>query len=142
MKVSHQGEEALTRLLEKQEKDYLECVRMVAHYGADQDGWHGEAYAMHYAEQLKSQHELMRLKDIYSKREVVETVGDKIGIGSSVKIEIEGKIQKFFIDGFRYENNPSVLTPETPLGKVLIGKKSGDNFKYETSGNVIIGKIL
>jgi transcription elongation GreA/GreB family factor len=35
----------------------------------------------------------------------------------------------------------TVISPESPLGKVLLGKKAGDTFQYDVHGRMIAGTI-
>jgi len=132
--ISEIGWQELEHQIEVAEANYMESVRMVAHYGADQDGWHGEAYGMHYAEQLKKMDELMRLKAIQRDFHIVhiKPKGKKVEIGCLVEIEIGTKKQKVIVDGFRYKSVIPVVTPESPIGTAILGKRVGD--KFEVNG--------
>jgi transcription elongation factor GreA len=55
------------------------------------------------------------------------------GLGSSVVVVINGEERIYRIVG-RYEANPKMgmVSNESPIGKILLGKKAGEKFTLET----------
>lgn len=140
--MTQKAAKKLKELIKAQEAKYMESVRAVALYGADQDGWHGEAYAMHYAEQLGHQDELMRLKKIEKDYGIAGVQkGNKVGLGSIVKIELDGKVSLLEVDGYKYPSEIPVITPEAPIAKLIIGKKSGEQIKLNNKNGSILEVI-
>jgi len=143
--MSKKAEYALRGAIEKKEKEYLKAVKMVAHYGADQDGWHGEAYAMHYHDQLKVQDELMRLKKIQNDCHIVEVENqrERVKIGNIVRLKIDDKkIKEFLVDGFQFGSEIQVISPESPIGKAIMNKEVGNIVGYETIDKKIKVEII
>jgi len=66
----------------------------------------------------------------------------KVGLGSKVKVEIEGKEKEYTILGSS-ETNPAhgVISHLSPLGKILMNKKTGDTFSLTVQNYEKIGKI-
>lgn len=82
---------------------------------------------------------ISELEDIIKKSKVAEkVVGDEIVVGSKVTLHIDGDEEIFHIVGAP-EANPSErkISHESPLGKALLGKKSGEKIDVEAP----IGKL-
>ncbi|MEK7607860.1 MAG: transcription elongation factor GreA [Patescibacteria group bacterium] len=76
---------------------------------------------------------------------VHETHGDHVSIGSLVTVEKQGikGMQKFKIVGSDEVNmTEGKISNLSPLGSVLIGKKSGDSVTIKTSKGTIFYKIV
>lgn len=67
---------------------------------------------------------------------------DKVDVGSTVHVELEGGTQEFQIVGST-EADPAIgkISNESPIGKALIGKKPGDEVEVEVPAGVIVYKI-
>lgn len=67
----------------------------------------------------------------------------KIGMGSKVMAEIDGKIKEFIIVSFN-EANPSEgkISNESPLGVAFLGKKKGEKITVNTPRGSAIYEIL
>lgn len=76
---------------------------------------------------------------------VVPANGDKhkIGMGSKIKAEADGKIKEFTIVSFN-EANPSEgkISNESPLGVAFLGKKKGEKITVNTPRGAVIYEIL
>ena len=82
---------------------------------------------------------ISELEDIIKKSKVAEkVVGDEIVVGSKVTLHIEGDEEIFHVVGGP-EANPleRKISHESPLGKALLGKKTGDKVDV----NAPIGKL-
>ena len=82
---------------------------------------------------------ISELEDIIKKSKVADkVVGDVIVVGSKVTLHIEGDEEEFHIVGAP-EANPleRKISHESPLGKALLGKKTGDKIGVEAP----IGKL-
>ncbi len=81
------------------------------------------------------------LEEIIKKVQIIEEDGKSTGIiklGSQVTIKVNGKEDVFSLVG-EWEADPheKKISHESPLGKALIGKKSGDRVEVEAP----VGKI-
>jgi transcription elongation GreA/GreB family factor len=75
--------------------------------------------------------------------------GDAIGIGALVELDLSGEQNVYFIGpragGTEIEHDKKeilVITPQSPLGEQLTGKKSGDEFKLKLGHEMRPAKIL
>ncbi len=90
-----------------------------------------------------------RIEEIHKALEnaVVITDGNKSGgvvvVGTTVKVESDGKTQDFTIVGVT-ESNPSggFISNESPLGKAFLGHKKGDLIEVRTPRGTSQYKIL
>ena len=82
------------------------------------------------------------LQDIISRAQVVDlkkTANQEVSIGSIVHIEVNGAQHEFNIVG-EWEADPAAkkISLESPLGKALMGKKSGDTVEVEAPAGKVI----
>ena len=81
------------------------------------------------------------LTDIVARSQIIQTTTSKtqVGVGSKVKVAINGTTHEFTIVG-EWEADPAEkkISHESPLGKALIGKTVGD--KVEVAAPV--GKVI
>jgi len=83
---------------------------------------------------------ISELEDVIKKSKVADkVVGDEIVVGSKVTLHIEGDEQEYHIVGAP-EANPlkQKISHESPLGKALLGKKTGDKIEVDAP----IGKLI
>ena len=68
--------------------------------------------------------------------------GDKVGLGSTVHVELETGNQRYVIVGST-EANPDEgkISDASPIGKALIGRKPGDEIEVEVPSGVLTFKI-
>jgi len=77
------------------------------------------------------------LKNILDNHEVIKnpakSVQNIVGIGSKVKIDVDGQKDEFIIVG-TLEANPSLgkISNESPVGKALLGRKVGDEVEIRS----------
>lgn len=81
------------------------------------------------------------LSDIISRAQIIQTTTSKtqIGVGSRVKVAINGTTHEFTIVG-EWEADPAEkkISHESPLGKALIGKGVGEKVEVEAP----VGKVV
>jgi len=68
--------------------------------------------------------------------------GDKVGLGSTVHVELEDGRQRYTIVGST-EANPDEgkISDESPIGRALIGKKPGDEVQISVPSGMLTYKI-
>jgi len=98
---------------------------------------------------------MVRLKQLESGLQAVKSMENKVGkkesvmLGCLVDVEKDGERSLYFvmpygggnlvkIDGYEF----FVLTPSSPLGRQLIGKKEGDMFEFILGGKKNIIKVM
>ena len=85
------------------------------------------------------------LKDIITRVSVVDAQksgNGEVTVGSVVHIEINGSDHEFTIVG-EWEADPKdkKISHESPLGKALMGKKTGDEVEVEAPAGKVIYKV-
>lgn len=84
------------------------------------------------------------IESILKRAQVVSSAnGDSVGIGSTVKIEVEGGHETYQIVGAT-ESDPmnNKISAESPLGNALIGAKKDEAVKVKTPGGEVVYKII
>jgi len=88
---------------------------------------------------------IAELEEILKNAQIVEENQNKniVQVGSSVLVEINGKIEKFEIVG-EFEADPlnKKLSHTSPIGKALTGKKAGQWVEVEVPAGKIRYKIV
>lgn len=74
--------------------------------------------------------------------EIEKAKGDKVEVGSTVRVELEEGEQEFQIVGST-EADPETgkISNESPIGRALLGKKPGEAVEVEVPAGVIVYKI-
>lgn len=84
------------------------------------------------------------LTDILSRSQIIQATTSKsqVGIGSRVKVAINGSTHEFTIVG-EWEADPAAkkISHESPLGKALIGKAVGDKVEVTAPAGKVIYHI-
>jgi transcription elongation GreA/GreB family factor len=77
------------------------------------------------------------------------SAGDEIGLGALIELEMSGEKNFYFLGpragGTEIEHDKKeilVITPQSPLGEQLVGKKSGDNLKLKIGKETRPVKII
>lgn len=92
-------------------------------------------YAEAREEQEFNERRIAELEDLIKQSVVIsKTEGkEEIQIGSTFVVKASGKEQKLTIVGSEESDPPSgKISNESPLGRVLLGKKAGDEVKTKT----------
>ncbi len=84
------------------------------------------------------------LTDILARSQIIQTTTSKsqVGVGSKVKLAINGTTHEFTIVG-EWEADPAEkkISHESPLGKALIGKAVGDKVEVSAPAGKVIYHI-
>jgi transcription elongation GreA/GreB family factor len=74
---------------------------------------------------------------------------EPLQVGALVEIEVEGKAQRVFLSpsggGMKIrdgEGDISIVTPEAPLGRALLGRTAGESFELTVAGRTRDVEIL
>jgi transcription elongation factor GreA len=87
---------------------------------------------------------IVELEEIIHKAKVVTTKkSSKVEVGCKVTVHVNGKKDEFTLVG-EWEADPSnkKISHSSPLGKALMGKKSGDSVQVEAPAGKVHYKIL
>lgn len=102
------------------------------------------AYQTAREEQAFVEGRILELHDILKRAEIVDgSNGSDVGIGSKVKVKIDGGEEEFHIVGAP-EANPAVgkISHQSPLGQSLLGKKVGDQIKVDVPVGILTYTVL
>jgi transcription elongation factor GreA len=93
-------------------------------------------------QQGKMEARIRQIQGILLDAVVVESTGSSDGsvvVGSVVGIDFgDGDVEKYLVGHIEERHDEyEVLSPESPLGSALLGKKAGDDAKYEVKGNTL-----
>lgn len=93
-----------------------------------------EEYSAARNEQKIAETRILEIEDILKNAKIIRAKsGGKIGVGSTVKVKVNGKEQEFTIVG-PVEANPleGKISNESPIGKALLGLAAGETAELET----------
>lgn len=81
--------------------------------------------------------ETKRYEDILKNVELIKPPPkkeqDSIHLGAKVLVEMDGQIEEFFLVGtLEADPSKSKISDESPIGKVLLGKKVGESIELKT----------
>jgi transcription elongation factor GreA len=98
-------------------------------------------------EQGKMESRIRHLTGMLKDAEIVESGdSDKVTAGSIVSICYEGEDEpeRFLIGSIeeRHDEVEHVISPESPLGVVLLGKATGDIVEYEAPGGMLKVEVV
>jgi len=134
-------------------KDSIEVVRgsvkdtlnMKVEGANDGDGWHSETFKLGISKEIMWQTHLQKLLDIKRTARVVHPPDqtNRVALGSGLRVVRNGEKTKLFIGGFRIDDAPKThISVQSPLGKVLLGAKIGEERTLKMPNNYISIKIL
>ncbi len=137
--ISKKKYEELKKELERLEGEEMKKISLSLKAAKEQgDLSENAAYAQAREDERMLLRRISELKRVLKTSKIVSESQSKtkfsgIQFGSRVKLKIGGKIQEFKIVG-REESNPKegLISNESPLGRVLIGKKPKDEVVVET----------
>jgi len=98
-------------------------------------------------QQGKMEARIRQIQGILLDAVVVEASGSSDGsvvVGSIVSIDFgDGELETYLVGHIEERHDEhDVLSPESPLGSSLLGKKPGDEATYEVNGNALTVKIV
>ena len=138
--LTQKGKEDLEKELKSLIDGRAEITEKIATARAFGDLSENEDYSAARTEQKVAEGRILEIEDILKNAKIIESsASDKISLGSIVTVELKGKTFTYSIVG-PVEANPleGKISNESPVGKALLGKKSGDSY---TLPNGTIGKI-
>jgi len=100
-------------------------------------------YAAAKEEQISLESRINELDSIIKRAEVVKEEKGKISVGSVVTVHVEGDNEDYHIVG-EPEADPlnRKISHKSPLGELLLGKKTGDIFELDTAVGKVSYKIV
>ncbi len=134
----------------KKELNYLKTVEMrkvaelIRHTASQGDLSENAAYDDAKERQGFLQGKILELKEKINNAEIVEKKKTgKVEIGSMVSIFLDGEKERFEIAGAgQTDLKKDKLSYESPIGKAIFGRKTGDKVKIKTGENEINCEIL
>ncbi len=87
---------------------------------------------------------IAEIEHILKHASVIESKkSDKVGLGSTVHLELEDGNQRYTIVGST-EANPDkgMISDESPIGRALLGKKPGEEVQIQVPSGTLTYKIL
>lgn len=141
---TQEGFKKLEMLIHETKEKLDQTIKAKAEAGSGQDGWHDEGFQMLEAQERMLSKRLGELQMLSSNAQTIkpEEQNDSIKIGTGVIIEYEdGSIFKFILDGYlvgALENRVSVYSP---LGRILLNAKKGEERILQIEGKERIIKI-
>ena len=91
-----------------------------------------EEYSSARNEQKMAENRILEIQDILKNAKVIRAgKRSTIGLGSSVKIDLDGRKKEYIVVG-PTEANPldGKISNESPIGKVIMGHKEGDKLEF------------
>jgi len=100
-------------------------------------------YSIAREEQTKIDIRISELENILKRARVATANSEKVAIGTKVKVHVEGADEEFHIV-VEPEADPlaNKISPESPLGSLMVGKKVGESFQLEIPTGKITYKIV
>jgi transcription elongation GreA/GreB family factor len=100
--------------------------------------------------QARQVRELMESVDVYQSLETREfKLGDSIDLTALVEMKIDGQCARFFIGpkngGLEFihrKKEITILTPQSPLGQTLAGKKAGDKWTVRLGSSTASYRVV
>lgn len=133
----------------KKELDHLkkvvrhEIINKITEAKAMGDLSENAAYSDAKEQQAFNEGKILELEDFLKTAVVIEKKsGDLVRIGSSIKVEGNGKVKNYQIVGSN-EADPlkGMISNESPLGRAFLGHKLGDDVIVETPAGKVSYKI-
>ena len=122
----------LKHLINDKRKEVIERIREAAAHG---DLSENADYAQAREEQSFVEGRIIEIEDIIKNAEIItqQAHGNTVTIGSTVNVKAGSQNRKYTIVGSN-EANPkeNKISNESLVGKALLGKKVGENFKVST----------
>ncbi|MDP8975060.1 MAG: transcription elongation factor GreA [Actinomycetota bacterium] len=97
--------------------------------------------------QGKMEARIRQIDNLLAHAQIVEPVaaGDAVAAGSVVSLRYEGddEVERFLIGSIEERREDlSVISPGSPLGQALLGRKPGDTVQYEAPGGMLEVQIV
>lgn len=134
-------QEELKDLKGAKRKQVTEKIQKAREYG---DLSENSEYDAAREEQAMIEGRIIELENMLKNVEIIEVSHDaKVGIGSKVKVEMDGKTEEYVIVG-KVEADPlkKKISNESPVGAALIGSRVGDIVDIKTPAFTYKCKVL
>lgn len=141
VELTKEGKAELEKELEARVAEREVIIEKIATARAFGDLSENEDYSAARGEQKLNEHRIAEIEEILKSAKVIANRGhEKVGLGAKVTVELAGKKYTYAIVG-PVEANPleGKVSNESPIGKALLGLRSGDEYKLP-NGNT--GKII
>jgi len=145
MKITKEGldnlKKELNHLRTEETRKIAELIKKTAAFGDLK-----ENFAYHDAKDKQAflQGKIREIDQKIKNAEVVEkNQGDKIQIGSKIKVEIDGEETEFsIVDSLEIDPLKGKISYESPIGRALLGKSEGEDACMEIGEEKTTYKIL
>ena len=145
---TQRGYNALKEAVGNTAKRLAKVTRDKADAGSGQDGWHDEGFKIGVVDEMMWSKRLSELQTIMQSATVVspEEQDRVVKFGNGVTIQYQdGSIFSFILGGYNIGTH-NEARPEisiySPLGKAILGAKTGETRQFQKKGNITIKKIL
>lgn len=138
-------EEELEYLKTQKRKEVAEKIKHARGFG---DLSENSEYDEAKDEQAKVELRIVELEKMLKNAKVIddsEISSDIVSVGTKLKIydyEYEEELEYSIVGSTEADPASGKISDESPIGKALLGKKTGDEVDVETPGGVIKVKIL
>ena len=126
------GKKELEKELEELTAKRPEIAEKIATARAFGDLSENEEYSSARAEQKMTENRILEIQDILKNAKIIRaSKKDKVALGANVKLDLGGRELEYTVVGAT-EANPSEgkISNESPIGKVIMGHKVGDNLDF------------
>jgi transcription elongation GreA/GreB family factor len=113
---------------------------LIASYSVAGDVEHAKNSALLSLQKVNQLKKLKEEIDEASKSKIPETISPACFI--SIKFENGSQKDLYFVENPVFLNGFNLISPESPLGKVLTEKGVGDSFSYSSNTQTFHGSIL
>jgi len=143
VRLTVEGRAALEQELQElidQRPEVSERIAIARDYG---DLKENEEYSAAKAEQARAENRVLEIRDILLNAKLIKKKSsDKVELGVTVVVEANGKESTYMIVG-SLEADPTAgkISDVSPVGKILMGKKAGEEAEFETPRGKIVYKV-
>ena len=130
--ITSEGKKELERELDELIKGRPVIAEKIATARAFGDLSENEEYSAARSEQKMAENRILEIQDILKNAEVIKNgKKDKVVLGATVALDMDGRKVEYTIVG-PTEANPleGKISNESPIGKVLFGRKAGEDFEF------------
>ncbi|MDO5475030.1 MAG: transcription elongation factor GreA [Candidatus Saccharibacteria bacterium] len=130
--ITSEGKKELERELDELIKGRPVIAEKIATARAFGDLSENEEYSAARAEQKMAENRILEIQEILKNAEIIKGgKKDKIVLGATVALDMDGRGVEYTIVG-PTEANPleGKISNESPIGKVLFGRKAGEDFEF------------
>ncbi|MBQ6313266.1 transcription elongation factor GreA [Candidatus Saccharibacteria bacterium] len=130
--ITSEGKKELEKELDELIKGRPVIAEKIATARAFGDLSENEEYSAARSEQKMAENRILEIQDILKNAEVIKNgKKDKVVLGVTVALDMDGRKVEYTIVG-PTEANPleGKISNESPIGKVLFGRKAGEDFEF------------